>query len=189
MSRIKIHTVESAPEKSRPVLESVRKSYGFIPNLFGALAESPAAVESYAAVSAALSRGRLSPAEQQVVAISISAGHGCEYCVAAHSTVAGMQKVPAAVVSALRDGTPLPDAKLQALRTFALQVVEKRGWLDPAQVLAFHAAGYDHGHVLEVLTWVALKTLSNYANHIGKTPVDAAFAPQAWTAAKKTRAA
>lgn len=185
MSQPKVHTLESAPEKSRPTLEAVRKSYGFIPNLFGALAESPAAVESYAAISAALSRGRFSPEQQQVLAIAISAKNGCEYCVAAHSTVAGMQKVPAATIEALRSDKPLADPKLQALRSFALQVVEQRGWLEPRQLEAFHAAGYDHGHVLEVLTWVALKTLSNYANHIGQTPVDAAFAAQRWSKAGK----
>ena len=185
MPQARIHTVESAPEKSRPTLESVRKSYGFIPNLFGALAESPAAVESYLAISGALSRGRLSPAEQQVLAISISAENACEYCVAAHSTVAGMQKVPAATVAALREGKPLADAKLQALRAFAVMVVQKRGLVEQKDVEAFHAAGYDHGHVLEVLTWVSLKTLSNYANHIGKTPVDEAFSAQKWTKGRK----
>lgn len=185
MPQSKVHTLESAPEKSRATLEAVRKSYGFIPNLFGALAESPAAVESYVAISGALSRGRFSPTEQQVLAISISAANECEYCVAAHSTVAAMQKVPAAAVAALREGKPLADAKLQALRTFAVKVVEKRGLLEPKDVEALHAAGYDHGHVLEVLTWVSLKTLSNYANHIGKTPVDAAFSAQKWSKGSK----
>ena len=185
MSPLKVHTVESAPEKSCPTLESVRKNYGFVPNLFGALAESPAAVESYAAVSGALARGRFSATEQQLLAISISAENGCEYCVAAHSTVAGMQKVPPATVAAVREGKTLPDPKLQALRTFALQVVQKRGWLDQKDLEAFFVAGYDQGHVLEVLTWVSLKTLSNYANHIAKTPVDAAFSAQRWSKGSK----
>jgi uncharacterized peroxidase-related enzyme len=185
MSQFKVHTLESAPEGSRPTLEAIRKAYGFIPNLFGTLAESPAAVESYAAVSSALSRGRLSPAERQVLAISISAENGCEYCVAAHSTSAAMQKVPAETVAALRDAKPLRDRKLQALRTFALEAVRKRGWLDPTDVEAFLAAGYDRGHLLEVLTWVSLKTLSNYTNHLAKTPLDAAFSGQKWSKAGK----
>jgi hypothetical protein len=91
-----------------------------------------------------------------------------------------MQKVPPATVAAIREGKPLTDPRLQALRTFALQVVQKRGWLDPNDLEVFFAAGYDQGHVLEVLTWVSLKTLSNYANHIAKPPVDAAFSAQKW---------
>jgi hypothetical protein len=35
---------------------------------------------------------------------------------------------------------------------------------------------------LDVLTIVALKTLSNYTNHIAHTPLDPQFAAQAWKA-------
>ena len=185
MSQLQVHTFESAPEKSRPTLEAVREKFGFLPNLHAVLAGSPAAVESYAAVSAALSRGRFSPVEQQVLAISISVENGCKYCVAAHSTAAGRQKFPAETLTALREDKPLADPKLQALRAFALQVVQKRGWLAPEAVQAFLAAGYDQGHLLEALTWVSLKTLSNYVNHIAETPVDAVFSAQKWSKSSK----
>jgi hypothetical protein len=32
-----------------------------------------------------------------------------------------------------------------------------------------------------VLVGIALKTLSNYTNHLAETPLDAVFAPRAWT--------
>ncbi len=87
--------------------------------------------------------------------------------------------MPAEVLAALRSGEPLPDAKLQALATFTEQVVERRGWAQDA-LEPFFAAGYTRQHVLEVILGVTQKTLSNYTNHLAETPLDDAFAAQAW---------
>jgi hypothetical protein len=47
---------------------------------------------------------------------------------AAHSFVADkMSKVPPDVTDALRDGRPIPDAKLRALAEFTRIMLEKRG--------------------------------------------------------------
>ena len=40
----------------------------------------------------------------------------------------------------------------------------------------FLAAGFTREQVLEVVAGVSVKTLSNYANHLLKTPVDPQFA-------------
>jgi alkylhydroperoxidase family enzyme len=99
---------------------------------------------------------------------------------AAHSVVAGMSRVPAAVVEALRAGTALPEGRLDALARFARAIVRQRGHLPEAQVDAFLAAGFTRAQVLEVVLGVAMKTLSNYANHIARTPLDEAFATARW---------
>lgn len=36
--------------------------------------------------------------------------------------------------------------------------------------------------MFDVLTLLALKTLSNYVNHLAETPLDPQFASQAWSA-------
>lgn len=120
--------------------------------------------------------------EQQVVLIATSAENRCEYCVAVHSAVAGMVAMPAEALAALRTGRDPEDPRLGALARFARHVVDERGWVDVGELDAFLAAGFTEGQVLEVVTGVALKTLSNYANHIAGTPLDAAFASQRWTA-------
>ena len=43
MSRVTLHTLQSAPEAARPFLENAQKNSGFIPNLLGVLANAPAA--------------------------------------------------------------------------------------------------------------------------------------------------
>lgn len=106
--------------------------------------------------------------------------NGCDYCMAAHTVIAGMSSVPAATVDALRAGAPLPDARLDVLARFTRAVVRERGRLPEAEVGAFLAAGFTAAQVLEVVLGVAMKTLSNYANHLARTPLDAAFAAARW---------
>ena len=174
-------TTNNAPEASRPVLEKTEKMYGFTPNLYGVLANSPAALHAYASLNETLSKhGHLSPREQQAAILAISVENGCTYCVAAHSMVAEQVGLDREAVDALREGRPLDNAKLEALTTFARQVVEKRGWVGDEALEALAVAGYKPAAALEVITLVALKTLSNYTNHIVDTPLDDAFASDRW---------
>lgn len=41
MRSFPIHTVETAPEASKPSLQALRDAFGFIPNIAGAMATSP----------------------------------------------------------------------------------------------------------------------------------------------------
>ena len=184
MSIFSIHTKETAPEASRPILDGAGRSFGFVPNLLGGLAEAPAALEGVVTLSGIFDKTSFTPTERQVVLISVSVENGCAYCVAAHSTVAGMHKVPEDVIAALRDGRPIADPRLEALRRFTVAVVQKRGFTTHDEVQDFIAAGFDRGQALEVVLGVALKTLANYANHLVDTPIDAAFAPREWAPAK-----
>ncbi|MBA3966042.1 MAG: carboxymuconolactone decarboxylase family protein [Nitrospirales bacterium] len=177
-----LHTMTTAPEASRPTLEATAKQYGFVPNLFGVLAESPTAVQAYAAVNKALEQSALSPVEQQVVTLTVSAINGCTYCMGAHSTVAQMVRMPDDILKELRDQKPLSDKKLNALRTFVIALMHHRGWVPEKDLEDFVAAGYTRRHILDVITLLALKTLSNYVNHLALTPLDSQFASQAWSA-------
>jgi AhpD family alkylhydroperoxidase len=183
VSQFRIHSIESAPAGSQPVLTGAKSAFGFVPNLLGMLAEAPAAVQSYVAVSAAFQKSSLSPAEQQVVLLAVSVMNECRYCVAAHTMIAAGAKVPADVVQALRSGGPIANPKLEALRRFTEAVVRERGWATD-ELAGFLAAGYTRAQVLEVLVGITQKTLSNYANHLAETPLDAAFAKSAWVPAR-----
>src|SRR5499427_10333043 len=133
MMRFAVHTSHTAPVASRPLLEGIERSYGFVPNLFGVFAESPAALRGALAIYEAFSTSSLAPAEQQLVMLAVSEANDCEYCVAAHSTLAKrLAKVDPALVGATRRREPLADPKLDALVTFTRKVVEQRGVLAEA---------------------------------------------------------
>jgi AhpD family alkylhydroperoxidase len=147
------------------------------------MAEAPALLKAYRSLSALFEETSLSPAERQVVLLTTSYENDCDYCIAAHSVIAAMQKVPDDVVQAIRDGKPITDRKLEALRRFTAALVTSRGWPSDAESERFLNAGYGKQQVLEVVLGVGIKTLSNYTNHIADTPLDQAFAKAAWSKA------
>lgn len=177
------HTVETATDAAKTTLAEAKKAYGFLPNLLAVMAEAPALVKAYIALSRIFEETSLSPSERQVVLLTTSYENGCEYCIAAHSVIAAMQKVPDDVVQAIRDGRPIADKKLEALRRFTAAVVTSCGWPSEVETGAFLNAGYAKQQVLEVVLGVGIKTLSNYTNHIADTPLDQAFAKAAWSKA------
>ena len=181
MSDFVIHTIETAPEGSRGALAEVEAKYGAVFNLFGALAESPVAVNAYKALGELFEQGSFTPTERQLLLLTISAENGCEYCVAAHSAGARMAALDGQAIEAVRGGTPIADARLAALHGFALAVVRQRGWLSPDEVDAFIAGGFTKAQALEVIVAVAFKTISNYTNHIAQPPLDAPFEATRWT--------
>ena len=183
MSTFPVHTLESAPAAARPILEQAKKGLGFVPNLFGTFATSPALLEAYAAVGAAFDKTSLTPTERQVVLLTTSFENNCSYCMAAHSTISGMQGVDAAVVQALRSGEVIPDAKLQALSHFTRRVVQEGGFVTEGELQAFLDAGYTQEQVFDVILGIGMKTLSNTTNHIAEPPLDDAFTAQRWEAA------
>lgn len=181
--RLPIHTVESAPAAARDILSGAQKKLGFVPNLYAMMASAPALVKAYTTLSGIFEETSFNATERQVILMTVSYVNECEYCVAAHTVLAGMQKVPSDVVAAIRGGSPIADPKLEALRRYTAAVVTSRGWPSDNEAKALLQAGYGPTQMLEVVLGVGIKILSNYANHIGETPLDAAFSPAAWSKA------
>ena len=175
-----VHDAETAPEPSRATLENARQAFGFVPNLLGVLANSPVALLAYTGLASILEEGSLTPAERQVVLLTVSVANRCQYCVAAHTVLAAGAGVPADLVEAIRAERTVPEGRLGALSTVARRLAESRGWLDQGEVAAFLGAGFDEAQLLEVITALAMKTLSNYTNHLAETPLDAPFRKAAW---------
>lgn len=178
-------TIETAAGKGRTLLEAAKQKLGFVPNMYGAMANEPALFEAYArGYDAFRVECGFTPVEQEVLFLVVSRENGCDYCMAAHSFVADvMSKVPAEITDAIRDGRPISDPKIAALATFASKMVASRGRPSDADVAAFKAAGYTERNILGVILAISVKTLSNYTNHVFHTPVDTAFAGRAWKAA------
>jgi uncharacterized peroxidase-related enzyme len=176
--------IETATGKAKTLLESAKQKMGFVPNMYGAMANEPALYEAYATTYAAFrAECGFSPVEQEVIFLAISRENSCDYCMAAHSFVADkMSKVPAGITDAIRDGRSIADTKLEALAAFAAKMVASRGRPNDADVSAFLAAGYSERNILGIILAIGVKTFSNYTNHVFHTPVDGAFASRRWEA-------
>lgn len=174
--------LENANELQKPLLENSMKQMGMIPNMYANMVNSPGVMETYAVGYDHFRKNSgLNPVEQEVVFVTISVANNCTYCVAAHSFIAdNASKVPADVTNAIRDGKEIPDAKLQALSKFTRIMFDKRGFPTHAEVQEFLEAGFEEKHVLDIILALAVKTLSNYSNHIFHTEVDELFSNRAW---------
>lgn len=174
------HDLDTAPEASKPLMENSQKAFGRVPGLHKVLSESPQAYEGYQILHKLFMETDFDADELTVVWQSINVENACHYCVPAHTGMAKMMKVSDDISEALRNETALPSAKLEALRTFTVQMVRERGSLTEAQMKAFFDAGYGHRAVLDVILGLAQKTMSNYTNHVAETPVDEVFQPLVW---------
>ena len=169
-------TIESAPEKSKPILQNVSKVFGFIPNLMATFANNPTVLEGYFALDGVFEKGSFAPVERQLILLAASVENKCNYCAAAHSTVAkGFLHAAPETISAIRNSVPIADNKTAALVNLVREIVRERGFVKQATVEAFLNAGYRKEQVMEVLLGVALKTISNYLDHISPTPLDHVF--------------
>ncbi|MDU8912513.1 carboxymuconolactone decarboxylase family protein [Aestuariicoccus sp. MJ-SS9] len=183
------HTMDTAPEESRPLLENSQKAFGRIPGLHAVMAEAPALLQGYQQLHKLFAeQTSFDKDELTVVWQTINVEHECHYCVPAHTGIAKMMKVDDAITDALRDETPLPNERLEALRTFTLAVVRGRGNVDNEAVQAFLDAGFTKRQVLEVVLGVSQKVMSNYTNHLAETPVDEPMKAFAWEKGRKDAA-
>jgi uncharacterized peroxidase-related enzyme len=165
-------TISDAPVASRPLLESVQKQLGVVPNLFRLVANSPAALEGYLGLTGALGKGALPAATRERIALAVAEINGCGYCLSAHTYVGkNLAKLDDAEITANRNGAST-DPKADAAVRFAAKVARERGHVSEDDVRAVRLAGYDDAQVIEIVLQVALNTWTNYLNEVAKTDID-----------------
>lgn len=188
MSIYEVHTVETAPEGSKPLLQSLQRTIGMIPNLAAAMSESPELLKGFLTIRQIFYGGTFSPGEIQVLALTNAFENGCRYCMALHSAFALNEGVSREAVEALRAGRSPQEPTLKALSEFSRALVERRGHVGDEDLQRFLAAGYSKAQALEVVLGVAVSILPNFAHHITRCPLDGAFAAHAWSAADSAAA-
>lgn len=174
------YSVYNAPQASLNQLETAKASFGYVPNLLGYMAESPAMLNSYVYLLQQIDQTDLTTTERQVVMLTVNRFHECRYCMAGHTRYAEAQGINMEVVNAIRDDLPLDNPKLTALRSFTLKMVEQRGVISQTLFSAFFDAGYSQQNALEVITLITFKTMSNYTNHLIGTELDGLSMAKQW---------
>jgi uncharacterized peroxidase-related enzyme len=183
MPNYPILSVDTASDDVRQPLTVLREAFGFIPNAAAVMANSPALLNTFfAAFGHFRGGGTFSPDERQVLLLSNAVANDCVWAVAFHSLEALADGVPPEVVDALRRGELPTDSRMAALSGLTRALIEKRGHLDETDTKAFTAAGFDDNQLLEVITGVAISTMTNYAANVAHPPIEDSLRPHAWTA-------
>lgn len=181
MNSYVIHTADTAPDRARPSLEGLHHAFGFVPNVAGVMAGTPALLNAFfAAFGQFRGAGTFTPAERQVLLLSNAVANDCAWAVAFHSALALEDGVAPDAVEAIRRREPPADPRLAALSALTRTLIDKRGHLDEADTKAFTAAGFDVGQILEAVVGVAISTMTNHAANVARPPLEPAFRPHAW---------
>ncbi len=170
MSRVNLDTQHS-PAASQPLLEQIHRAFGATPNMFKAVSNSPAALQSMWAAFGALGKGSLGALLGEQIAVAIANRNRCEYCLAAHTVLGQKAGATAAQMGEAQAGRSA-DARTAAALDFVLKVVEQRAQVSDADVAALRAAGFGDEEVVEILAHVALNLFTNYVNVAFDVPVD-----------------
>lgn len=181
MALLKLENNTISPA-SAALLESVKKSNPFLPNMYVKMANNTALLDGYLhSYESFKANAGFTPAEGQIISLVISLENNCEYCVAAHSFVGEMMaKIPAEIINAIRNGHELPDTKLNTLVRFTKSLVSNRGNVARHEIDEFVAAGYSEEQVLGIIAGIGAKIMANYANNLANPELDAPFASKAW---------
>lgn len=165
-------TVADAPGAAQPLLQAVEQQLGSVPNLFRLVSNSPAALEGYLALSAALGKGSIPAATGERIALAVAEVNGCGYCLSAHSYLGQhLAKLSAEEMNANRAGQSL-DAHAALAVSFAAKVATQRGHVSQADVETLLASDYSPAQVIEIVLHVALNTWTNYINEVAQTVID-----------------
>ncbi|WPU96985.1 peroxidase-related enzyme [Mucilaginibacter sabulilitoris] len=164
MPRIQALEPEEVPVDSKPTLDAFAKNLGFTPNMLATFARSPIAFNAWATMRNSLNR-TLDLKTRELISLAVSEVNGCNYCLAVHSYAANKAKLPVEEIVLARKGHA-SDPKRDAAVQFARKIIEARGQVSDADVEAVREAGYTDANVIEIVTLVAVYSLTNFFNNV-----------------------
>jgi uncharacterized peroxidase-related enzyme len=171
MSRLNMVQTEAAQGTQKELLEGVQKKLGMTPNLVRVFANSPAVLQGYLGLNDGLATGALDKQLSEKIALTVAEENGCEYCLAAHTTVGKMLGLSSDDITDARLGTS-SNTRTEAALQFARSVVENRGWVSDADLESIRSAGFSDAEITEIVGQVVLNIFRNYFNHVAETPID-----------------
>jgi alkylhydroperoxidase family enzyme len=175
-----VHTMSSAPDASQPVLAQVQQTFGFIPNIAGAIAASPELLKGFFGLFQRVHSGSLTEAEVQTLLLTNAVTNASEWPVAFHTMLALKEGLTPDDVEAIRRRGAPDDPRLAALSRFARKLIETRGHVTEQDLASVIEAGFKREQTLEVLAVVAASTITNYAGTITRPPLEEFLRPYAW---------
>ncbi|NUN06259.1 MAG: peroxidase-related enzyme [Bdellovibrio sp.] len=174
-ARFAIHQLSTVAEELRPLLEATQKKMGFLPNLLGAMAESPDLTKAFLHLLQQAGHLSLSAQEREVIILTISVENGCDYCAAQHRQIMRKFNFSEDDIEKVLRKQPLENPQLRALQEFTLEALHRKGAVPKETQERFFACGYTQKQALEIIFLIGTYSMSNFANHLLQVPLDDAF--------------
>jgi len=172
MQRLTALDPETTTGKSKDLFNAIQGKLGMVPNMMRTMGNSPAVLNGYLLLNAALAEGKLGAKLGELIALTIANANSCDYCNAAHSFIG--EKLVHIDTDALNDARAgkSSDARIQAALDFSRTLIEKTGQVSDADIDALKSAGYDDGAIAEIIAHVGLNIFTNYFNKAANVLVD-----------------
>lgn len=168
MPRSKVMNSKKVAIDSNATLDDYAKYIGFTPNMMVTLAQSPITFNVRARMFGSLSE-TLDVKTQDSIGLAVSEANGCNYCLAVHSyTAERVAKLSPEEVRLARKGHAV-EPKRDAAVHFARKVIETRGHVSEADIKTVRDAGHTDADVMEIVTLVAICSLTNFFNNVFDT--------------------
>ncbi len=178
---LKIHTADTAPEGSRPLLEGIQADLGFVPNLAASVAESPSLLAGFDGLRRAVGSGELPAVDREIAGLAVGVAVDNAYGVAFHSTILGSLGVDDGEIERMRSGDEPSDPRQAAVYALAREVVTTRGKVDDATVTRAADAGLTPALILEVVTECTFAGLVGVIDNLaGRVELDGFLTARAW---------
>lgn len=162
-------------ETNQHLFDNLQKGLGMVPNLYAYFAKNDTALADYLALQNR--KNTLTGKEREVINLVVSQVNECEYCLAAHTVVGGLQGFTPEQIVEIRQGNVQFDNRLDALAKFVKATVIDRGKPEAAVVDHLLSAGYSEANLIDIIIVIGDKTISNYLHGITGLPVDFPAAP------------
>jgi len=160
MTDFTFHTLETASEEAKPILQQISDGYGFVPNLFAYMAEASTSLEAYLTLNSIIEKTSLTPAQQQVALLATSVENECDFCTTAHRAIGKMKQANQQTLDAVNAKEKVSDEKDAALAKFTQSVVKNRGKLSDETINEFLSAGFSKQQIFEVMIIVSDELLA-----------------------------
>lgn len=171
MSRISIPSRETAHADAHSVLDNVNKVLGFVPNLHRLMSLNPPVLQGWAQLQASLAK-TLDARTRDSIALAVSEADGCNYCLAAHTFMAGnFAKMSADEIALNRKGNS-EDSRRAAAAKFAHALIERRGKVSDEELQAVRQVGFSDGDIIAIVALSAQFLLTNFMNNVADTDID-----------------
>jgi len=170
MNLFTVPSKEQVTPENQIALENLEDNIGFTPNLYAYIAKNDTALIDYLELQNRDTT--LSKKEKEVINLVVSQFNECNYCLSAHTLIAGLNGFDKNQILELRSGNAQFDKKLNALAQFTLATVSNRGRVNPDSKDAFFNAGYTESNLIDIVMLIGDKMISNYIHNLAGFNID-----------------
>ncbi|HHP7242039.1 MAG TPA: carboxymuconolactone decarboxylase family protein [Cyclobacteriaceae bacterium] len=175
MANFNVPTIDEISEANQVIFENLKKSVGFVPNLYATYAYNNTALGDYLTLQNR--KSTLSAREREVINLVVSQANECQYCLSAHTALGKMNGFTDDQILEIRSGKAAFNQKIDALARFVRDITLNRSKPSPEAVEGLFTAGYTKANLIDILIVIGDKTISNFLHGTTQVPIDFPQAP------------